>query len=278
MAAVINARFQIPHPYEAKIQGLKQNYDPDQVVKEIEDIRRTGQKICLFIGRTEAEPLPSQNGEVWVSGDIATKGIIPASRLHLWADFNDDEQLKRFYHLFDKVVIDQSTTKCLVGRDFMSHFVNLLHPSKEAEFIFEDSCTFTTFSKTQQEPVFEGYTKLSIPFAFLEERAKAHSRWFEETYPDPNQLKEAFTIFCSRIPAHLKDRCYGAFKTKIIEENYPPEEDKIKVLETWAQGEQKKHLEEYFVSVTHVVKQPFPYETRYRSQRDGFFVATGSKG
>src|ERR1700722_9389228 len=117
--------------------GSLEHYVPEEQAEKIKAIRKLGIKVCLFICRTENESLPVEAGKYWVSGDRVVKGSFPPGRIHLWADFTNEEHLKIYYGLFEIVVIDQSSAK-LLGTDFISRCVKLLYPSQDATFIFEN--------------------------------------------------------------------------------------------------------------------------------------------
>lgn len=141
----------------------KENYNLGETVAKINQLQQEGKKICLFIGRTPYEKLPSDNGEAkvnefWLSADLTLKstegheelkdspGI--ENRPFIWLDFNHQEGLELIHGLFDKVVIDNSTTKSLED-DFAKRFAVLLRDS-DSELIFSDPST-STLDPNQEE-------------------------------------------------------------------------------------------------------------------------------
>src|SRR5580698_7625555 len=110
-----------------------ENYTLEEVAQKIEKLTNAYKKTCLFIGRQTHEPLPSEDNTVWISGDREF-GRPPFSpdRLHICTDFTVAENLQRFHGLFNKIVIDESTTKCL-GGDFIGRFVLLLKPLPDSQ-------------------------------------------------------------------------------------------------------------------------------------------------
>src|SRR3984957_19454566 len=104
------------HPYHDKVFGseeLKKNYNLQEVIDKIKTLAASEHTLCLFIGRQPSEPLPKETHAVWISGDKVVNTEIPDDRLHLWLDFIDSDQLKQLTHLFDKIIIDNSTVKFL---------------------------------------------------------------------------------------------------------------------------------------------------------------------
>ncbi len=134
------------------------NYNFGAVVSKIKNYQAQGKRVCLFIGRTPNEPLPSNSGEakeneVWVSADLlllspeqGRRIETPSDRLHLWLDFNQQEGLNLVKGLFQKVVIDISTTKAF-DSDFVKRFSVLLQPSQpqlQSQIIFENCAKTST--------------------------------------------------------------------------------------------------------------------------------------
>jgi hypothetical protein len=140
----------------------KQTYKLGEITAKIKKLQSEGKSICLFVGRTPLEKLPShyseaKENEVWVSGDIAL--VSPEGfkeledselnqRIHLWFDFNHQEGLDLIQGLFDKIVIDCSTPKFL-NNDFIKRFSILLH-SPQSEMIFPNPCK--TLMDVQHDP------------------------------------------------------------------------------------------------------------------------------
>jgi hypothetical protein len=131
-----------------KGEDEKNRYDLEKIIKKINNYWEEGKTVCLFVGRTPEEPLPSdlneaEENEVWVSGDIALlssedgRRIAPSEdRLHLWLDFNQQEGLILAKGLFKKIVIDCSTTKAL-NNNFVKNFSTMFQ-GPEGEMIFQN--------------------------------------------------------------------------------------------------------------------------------------------
>jgi hypothetical protein len=139
----------------------KDAYKFGEILNKIQILQMHGKTICLFIGRTPFEELPSdrreaKENEVWISADpalISPEGFPEDSEgpmtltkyknlslnpdlIHLWLNFNEQKDLEQIQGLFDKVVIDQSTTK-MFENNFTQRFSILLR-TPESELIFEN--------------------------------------------------------------------------------------------------------------------------------------------
>ncbi len=262
----------------ASLQGPEQSYDPDALAEEIKKIRAAGKKVFLYICRTENQPLPSEEGCVWVSGDIAVHGIIPPSRLHIWADFTNEEHLKRFYGLFDKLVVDLSSVKFL-GVDFISRLVPLLNPSQDAEFVFENM--FFTSLKSTGSPV---VTKdsIEIPKDFYKKTQEVKEEWVKQAYPkDSPQYAEEFSNYYPKIKQIATQRNWSEkelhrqCQSWIIQTKFPADINPETVLVDQATALRKNHLEEYFRLITLFENQIYPYLTN--GSKATFFVAKNLK-
>ncbi len=133
----------------------KESYKLGEIIAKIKTLQSEGKTICLFLGRTPLEHLPSDRNEakgndVWISADISLNPFLDTlyppqlidssdltQRLYLWLNFNEQEDLILIQGLFDKIVIDQSTVKEFRKHDFAKRFSILLH-TPESELIFED--------------------------------------------------------------------------------------------------------------------------------------------
>lgn len=262
--------------------GTKQDYNPEKVAEKIKQIRKEKPelKICLFLCRRENEPLPSEEGKIWMSGDNETNGKIPPNRIHLWVDFTNEKHLEFYHGLFDEIVIDQSSVK-FMGTDFISRFVKLFYPSNEVKFIFEN-CINQSYEEVDKPIV--AHSGIIFPKEYIEEVYQIQNKWFKETYPkDSSSYAKEYQIFCKNTQNIFAGRnldekeLHKQFKGYIIQEKFPQEKDPTYVLFQEASEKRKKHLEEFFQSVKLIEKQPYPYETRYQSDNDPYFIAQGLK-
>lgn len=261
-----------------QLKGLQQEYNPETIVKSIREMRLLDKKICLFMCKRENEELPKEEGCLWVSGDIEVSGIISATRLHIWANFNVEQQLEKFYGLFDKIVIDQSSVKFL-GNNFASRFIKLLHPSPDAEFIFEN--TFNTSYINIEEPC-TTEDSVTFPLNFLNKDRVIQDEWFEKMYPqESSQYKELFETYYLNIEQFAirqkwtKETIYLNFKNWTIQSKFPAEKSSSNPFFEEACLKRQQLLQQYFTSVILVKNKPYPYYTAVRTANDCYFVAKG---
>lgn len=133
------------------------NYDYGEHIARMQACKTAGKKLCLFVGRTDCEPLPDDGDDtVWVSLDNRTSGQIPSDRIHLCADFNNYRGFIALQGFFDTIVVDYSVwkfaqndlgfnrTKNTYIRSPIEHFHSLLKPGSNSKFIFESSYTIGT--------------------------------------------------------------------------------------------------------------------------------------
>lgn len=171
----------------------KKDYKLSETINKIKHIQAQGMSICLFIGRTPYERLPpdyneAKESEFWLSGDIflipcekhEVLKEVPTIDNHLWFDFNQQEGLDLIKGLFDKIVIDQSTVKCLEN-DFAKRFASLLRNS-ESEMIFENYFMMT-LSNLQEDFKFNPSNLLfTVSTSLLEKMMTAKYSEYEKTH------------------------------------------------------------------------------------------------
>ncbi len=231
-------------------ETAKADYKLGDTIAKIKSLQLEGKSICLFIGRTPLECLPSdrneaKENEIWVSADISfspcndtqfTPELIESSdltqRLHLWLDFNEQENVKLIEGLFDTIVIDKSTVQ-FIKDDFAKRFSILFHDA-ESVLIFQDP--------SQSHLVTYDYKFLSGVFTFY---TSDYSTQFHEP---------ALNDYCYEVRFHM-DR------------------------KNFATKETKAHLKEIFHHVEEHENQPFPYQTGYNNKegKDHYFVVRHPK-
>lgn len=261
------------------------SYQFGEAVKKIDDLRKEGKKICLFIGRNASEKLPSDcnesdPNEVWISADIQMRNLLSPNRIHLWIDCNQQEAIETLQGLFNKIVIDQSTTKALYN-DFAKRF-SILFSSQDSSLLFEafhgmylmgsqfafDPNRYEitiplreiSMATRRERELFENWGKKSE-----EEKTKDLTEFFSEQSVPKTQshplFKQEFTKFLTKkagIPHH------SMIKTQFIMEGG--------LLF-------KSYLETRFHHVEYHSNEPFPYSTNYRNLqgKDSFFIVNNPK-
>jgi hypothetical protein len=217
-----------------------ESYDFAWVINKIREFIRLGKKICLFIGRARTEKLPSDyedeanENEIWVGADIGhfpqTKKPeidIRKKRLFLWMDLNDNAFLKLINGLFDKIVIDLSTTKYL-EKDFTMRFSSLLR-------------------NTQSEMIFTNPTKHGISITQVEKEFK------KDSYALRIDVEEF---------ANKKESFYNTLDTVIEEERSQQAHDMAaNSFHEEATSHMTAHLLTGYTSVKYITNEPFPYQS-----------------
>jgi hypothetical protein len=217
-----------------------ESYDFAWVINKIKEFIRLGKKICLFIGRARTEKLPSDyeseadENEIWVGADIGHFPQIKKpeidtleDRLFLWMDLNDNAFLKLIKGLFDKVVIDLSTTKYL-EKDFTMRFSSLLR-------------------NTQSEMIFTNPTKHGISTTQVEKEFK------KDNYALRIDIEEF---------ANKKESFYNTLDTVIEEERSQQAHDMAaNSFHEEATSHMTAHLLTGYTSVKYITNEPFPYQS-----------------
>lgn len=259
--------------------GPSQDYSDEAVLEKIIELRKLGNKVCLFMCRTEDQSLPQEEGCVWVSGDIAVKGIIPPHRLHIWADFSNDKPFKKFQHLFDKIVIDLSSVKSL-GSRFMENSVSLLHPSPEAVFIFENSISLSDGDTDRPIVKLGG---LQFPTGYFAEARKKENElkreWFKNEYPEGSlRYEEEFKICFAKIKVMAEKRMWKEAQIKqffishVLQSHYG-EDSYLKEWNAKVVEMRTNFLKNYFESVSFCEKERYPYKTSGSECVSSYFIA-----
>jgi hypothetical protein len=272
-------------PYENldptfKLKWLQENYCLNDMVKKIVSASQNNQKICLFIGRMASEPLPSEENCTWISGDIelADQPFSLEDRIHLQIDFNDETKLEKIHNLFDKIVIDQSTCKCMDG-DFISRFTKLLKKSDTCQLIFERIPCTIGFDHESTEWS-NHYNTVKIPLSYMM-KDKARDKEIFTSYKEQadEQTKDVDQIEFRNQP-YVNGERFSTFETYIVakirnEKNEPSLKQQALIN---AQLDNKRHTATLFQNVEVHENSTFPYPTNYsRPGKDTFFVATGLK-
>ena len=94
-----------------------------------------GKKVGLIIGRDKDQPVPVEDGWLWVAGNIFGDPEVLENRVDLQMDFNERETIEKLKGLFDRVVVDFSTLKAINGA--WKFLRPLLNPTPESQLITE---------------------------------------------------------------------------------------------------------------------------------------------
>ncbi len=262
----------------SKLIGPAQDYDSDRTAEKLKEARRLGMKVCGFFCRREDQSLPIEQGKFWSSADREVRGIIPPTRIHVWKDLTNEKDLEKFYGLYDEIVIDQDSVK-YIGTDFISRFVPLFFPSSEAVFVFENTF-FTSYPKELESPIVT-HLEIKYPPKYKADEIAQKKNWFNENYPKGStQYTQEFNIYketIKKIAEQLnwsEEKQHSGFPAWFIQFKFPKEENPHYPFVCEATEKRKKHLEEYFQTVTCYENQPYPY-IGVPGAKDCYFIARG---
>jgi hypothetical protein len=263
------------------LEGPVHCYFPQEDAKKIKEMRQLGIIISLFLCRTEDQPLPVEKGKYWLSADKQMNGPLPPGRTHLWINFENDEHLKPFLGLIDELVVDQSSVKFLVVTpNFIPRLITLLYPSEKAKLIFENDF-YITYPNETSSVVVNPY-QIIFPPEMRKDELKAKEDWFKETYTQGSQqYTKEFALFLDKVRLISSNwnetKFHKQFASWAIQHKFPEEKNPGYVYHKEACSQRQKLLEGLFRSVVLVENQRYPYETRYTSDTDCYFIAQSLK-
>ena len=138
-----------------------------------------GKKIGLIIGRDKNQPVPKEDGWLWVAGNIAGDPAALENRVDLQMDFSAEETIQKLEGMFDRVVVDISTLKFILGA--WQKVAPLLKPLSSSELITETStgCMGILFDIKDVQVDFPNGS-ISYPYSFQSKEMKENERLFQE--------------------------------------------------------------------------------------------------
>lgn len=253
------------------------------VIKNLEKIVSSDEKLALFIGRKSTEELPKETGFKWVSLDIAEENLsaISTDRLHLIADCNEEEQIAKIKHLFSKVVVDQSTWK-FFNPGIIERLTSLLLQKTDSTLIFESAFQFISSDKEATEWSYD-HVQLVLPQSYYEQYDQEVTNCFEDFLRKIGGIKNlkddlTYKQFINEMNPELVEES----SDKELEEDFTQHLAKNILGPTQkciplARQKTKEHLETLFEKVELKLNAPYPYSTRCSVGKDDFFIATGLK-
>lgn len=267
----------------------------DESIAKIDACLAQDKKVCLFVGRTPREKLPSDTGEakpdeLWVSGDISDNG--PATspdRIHLCFDFNNQELIKKVQKRFDLIVVDFSVTKFLDG-DFANRFSVMLRTS-QSKLIFEASTHTRQAIEDLSEPIFSTQSyEVTYPFDLADAFYRKKQRHFEEYQANTAaaQIEVDRKAFMQRVgnvilsdlaelPKEEQEREIEEQFMHFVAEKAGIEDETI-VLEAFAINQLKAHLEKTFAQVDLIEGRPYPFRNYSTETNCPHFIVSRHKG
>lgn len=263
---------------DSETREKKANYKLGELIEKINSFHEQGKQVCIFIGRTPYEKLPSdykdtneaKENEVWIGLDICfispegcqelknSPGI--DERMYLWFDCNQQEGLHLIKGLFDKVVVDNSTAKGF-DNDFVKRFSVFLRNSK-SELIFPNPLNtgMPIYPPVEQ---FEFHTQsylLIVPQDQYFERDKIMVSECYRNYTLNNtkeKIQSDKNTFAEETYIQEGDESFEEYFQQSIAQRYEQTAD------DWVQqigiSKIKSHLEGLYHSVEHHAKKKYPY-------------------
>lgn len=268
-------------------------YDKDEMINSIIELKFSGKKLALFIGRSEKEPLPTDGEEwmyeesdkdyTWVSLDCSICTDVPEGRLHLSLNATKSEDLDIINELFDKVVIDISVWKFLIDdNNQVFRLASLLTPGTKSKLMFESATGTVAIDFGIQEPTFEKFS-FNLPGQYcLSQNNLINKVWMqviseekEIEFKDMNEFVKYRDELIQNNPEKydlLHNKVY-----EILKEN--EEYQKLKNIRDECNLKIESHivedLKKCFDQVEVIEDAPY-YENNYQ-KTSRFFIATGRK-
>jgi hypothetical protein len=298
----VELKLDTPYPFWTRYRGDHDNFfiatgslegvkvrNNVRVIQKILQFIAEGKKVCLFIGRGPAEPLPNPENpnEVWVSLDpkLRKSKELSPDRLHLILSCNDSAEMAPIQRLFSKAVVDQSTWK-FFNPGIIDRLTPILTLDPESTLIFESLFQYFEQSSNIDTWTFD-HILLTIPtqegIKYFQETKECVNNFLQEIDGKDNLASSAlyqeyiqgidFTKFRRKpTPEQLFDGFRGWLPGKkgIVS----PTSKYIPL----ARQKTMDYLQTRFANVQLNLGEPYPYWTRYRSEHDNFFVAKGPKG
>ncbi len=263
----------------------------EQSIAKIDAFITQGKKLCLFVGRTPREPLPSDRGEakpdeVWVSLDESNAGpAVSADRIHLQFNFNHQNLIRKLNKKFDLIVVDFSVIKFL-SDDFANRF-RVMFRTSETRMMFESSLgihqekdipkpIFSTDHYMVTSPISMTLEDIERKEAHVEEyRAKTSAEqqkidWDAFMKKEGNSLLESFAEWPESEKKHELEIGFREFLAE-----QAGIKDRDEEIVEFGKQRLKAHLEKTFAHVELIEDRPYPYETHY--QRNSYFIVSNPK-
>ena len=242
-----------------------------------------GKKVGLIIGRCKDQPVPVEDGWLWVAGNIEGDPAVLKNRVDLQMDFNDSETIERLEGVFDRVVVDFSTLKFIHGP--WRFLRPLLKPSPESQLITEKLKGTLGIRFDLDEPYID-CAEGSICYSPKKERAE-NGRLFQEWKDQvgETEFKRKKSNFLSKMDVSRKEELirFGGehaldreFFNHILNEHYPNRFNAQR--EAVKMGVEK--IRHYLKSLFNRVEiydnsAPFPTRQGCHAEKAEHFVLTG---
>ncbi len=276
------------HPLEA-VKNEHNRATIDKIKKFIDQ----GFKVCVFIGRGPAEPLPAPGhpNEIWVSLDPSLRSTeeLPADRLHLILSSNDIAEMASIQHLFFRAVVDQSTMK-FFEPGVIDRLTSLLnHVDLDNSLLFESLIHYLSPDPSIPDWNFDHHhnsigvneEKINRELTEYYEASKTCLDNFIHEIGGKEKLdcNPLYKEFLSTLPDLLVQ---GSTTEELLSVFSPwlatkkgilyPDEKYISL----ARQKTLDYLDKRYDNVELKANTPYPYWTNYRGDYDHFFVGAGT--
>ena len=257
-------------------------YNIENTLSRIDQAKHAGENLAIFLGRSNGQSLPEQQGWQWFSLDMYTDIKADFSR-HLEADFNDAAFMDRIARTFHRVIVDHSTIKFVHEPWPTLHNLLVLHP--ESEVIVEGDAASSSISMGADVVYKPERFTMSLPIGprlrFYDQEDENFDQWrsqvgetiYETRYAEYKKSREG-TLPEGWTEEQKESAYIQDFKREILkEENIEP--DPIPSYVDYLPGLyatiQAYASENFFHEVTLHQNEVYPY--RSETLETNFFIA-----
>ena len=200
-------------------------------IDKILEASREGKKIGLVIGRCKHQPVPMQDGWLWVAGNIVGDPAVLENRVDLNMDFSESDTIQKLEGMFDRVVVDISTLKFIDGA--WQRVAPLLKPLPSSDLITETTKGCMGLLPMIEEVKIDcAQGSICYPMSFSSKEMKNNDRLFQEWKDKVGEAEFAKVKgdFLSEMDASEKEdlMSYGgekeldlAFYHHVLNKHYP---------------------------------------------------------
>ncbi|WP_420422261.1 hypothetical protein [Simkania sp.] len=180
-------------------------------IEAIHKASEAGKKIGLIIGREFSQPVPKEEGWLWVTLNIDGSPREPSeSRIDLKMDFNEVEKVQQIEKLFNRVVVDWSTLKFLHDGPW-HRCKDLLKPEETSQMIVETHGTVALKTESLRRELQENQQKYDEwkSGCSEEEIEKEKKAFFEQmSLEKKEQIEKNPTYLDQAFVQHILDKHY----------------------------------------------------------------------
>lgn len=281
MDAIVSHSTSVSNLHHAKNEGVI-SISPE--IEEIHKAAAKGMKIGLVIGREVDQPVPQQEGWLWVSGNLDGAPAILENRVHLQMDFNKDETCEKLHGLFDQVVVDTETLKFMSKP--WSRFVSLLKVEPTSQLITERLHAVTLDPKASEFRVDPesgtSYFTQEMMDREWEQEDEFYDEW-ESACSDEQWAALSEEFLSQKSPEDREyyeakeEEFYNDFRRHILDTFLPERFQCIPEARRLGIEAIKDYLPTLFENVELVENHPYPTREGFDLSKESYFVLTGPK-